>query len=475
MMGKLLPIIIFAFSLSFGFLAANQNSVELKDFSSMGSTIPDSHFERFKGKITLIPEYAPAFGVLFGGQIFQMEEKGIIEELRAIYMRIAQSQPQLKIYMIASDQPHEKYGNQTALGFWKRRLPSSFTFIPVPQEDLHSHPAFDGRPENVSPWVRDYGPITAQFAGRRTWLEFMPGTLDKIDPMMDRAPIPLARTLDIPVLSPEIYLHGGNFMVNSKGTCVFSEEINTYNYPDKDETDPAANEKAVVKRLKKVMGCRDVIILPYLPYEGTGHIDLFAKFVNDTTVFLNKYENERVHKATIRKTLYCGKSPRFPPPLSMCRETESTIEFARDPDGKLATFDPSSIGIEIDQVDHPGSLLEHHKKVKKIFESKGFKVIDIPTPQPVATLEIRTIHSEDEKQSVTEKPELSMNHLSFMNTLLLNKFAYVPEYKILENTDYNRLAREKFEKYGFQTYGLPSDEIILKLGGGVHCATMQLN
>jgi len=132
---------------------------------------------------------------------------------------------------------------------------------------------------NDSSWTRDYGPIPVASASGA------PAIVDAIyypDRQRDDAlPTLLARYLDLPVHRPPVATEGGNFMTHGEGLCAVTSWML--------EENPDLSEGAVRDALRDYFGCTESLILEVMNGEGTGHIDMFAKFASRDTVLVGSY------------------------------------------------------------------------------------------------------------------------------------------------------------------------------------------
>jgi len=155
-------------------------------------------------------------------------------------------------------------------------------------------------------WIRDFAPIWVvdENANRRLIDPFYyPDS-----PFDDVVTSVIANVLAIPpefVHEMPIYLEGGNFMSNGDGVCVATESIEEFpwNLPA-----DRLSTQVVEQYFFTYIGCDRTILLRPLEAEypgidtssahviarvaeGTGHVDMFAKFLNRNTVLLGEYQS----------------------------------------------------------------------------------------------------------------------------------------------------------------------------------------
>lgn len=137
-------------------------------------------------------------------------------------------------------------------------------------------------------WVRDYGPFGIS-AGDT------PGIVDAIYRHYqyrvndDYIPQKLGQNKGINVYGMNIILDGGNLMVDSYGNLFMTNRTYLWNsHMSKDQVD---NALKTALRVKNIISF-DYAGYPGEPEDGTGHIDMFMKLLNDHTVLIAKTEDE---------------------------------------------------------------------------------------------------------------------------------------------------------------------------------------
>ena len=137
-------------------------------------------------------------------------------------------------------------------------------------------------------WVRDYGPFGLSGQGR-------PGIVDSIYRHYqyrrndDALPANLGKIKKIDVFGIPIILDGGNVMVDSKGNLFMTKRTYLWN--------SGMSEVQVDSALKSYFKVKNIITFDYSGYpgepaDGTGHIDMFLKLLNDHTVLVSVAETE---------------------------------------------------------------------------------------------------------------------------------------------------------------------------------------
>ncbi len=138
-------------------------------------------------------------------------------------------------------------------------------------------------------WVRDYGPFGLSDAGTK------PGIVDTVYRHYqyrrndDAIPMAVGKAKNIPVYQTELILDGGNFMVDSYGNLFMTERTYIWN--------SGMSKEQVDEELKKAFKVKNIYVFEYAgfpkePKDGTGHIDMFMKLLNDHTVLIAIAEQE---------------------------------------------------------------------------------------------------------------------------------------------------------------------------------------
>jgi agmatine/peptidylarginine deiminase len=146
--------------------------------------------------------------------------------------------------------------------------------------------------EGQSVWIRDYAPFTTlSTAGDIRLLDFNYMTRRVSD---DLIPQDLSAQTGYVRISMPLYLEGGNFMVNESRHCMTTEKIVADNAEVRVEGDRVYDREEIIALLKEQAGCEKVTIFPRMPHESTGHIDMWAKFIDDETILVSRMLPETV-------------------------------------------------------------------------------------------------------------------------------------------------------------------------------------
>ena len=130
-------------------------------------------------------------------------------------------------------------------------------------------------------WARDYGPWVVETSdGSPAFVDvgYYP------DRQRDDAiPTLVGAYFDVPTYRPDFAAEGGNFMANGEGVCAVTNWMLQQN--------GLSSGGPLEQRLRDYMGCDQTVIVERLDGEGTGHIDMFAKFLSPGVVLVGDYDS----------------------------------------------------------------------------------------------------------------------------------------------------------------------------------------
>jgi agmatine/peptidylarginine deiminase len=121
-----------------------------------------------------------------------------------------------------------------------------------------------------TPWIRDYGPVLLRRdGGRIEWVDFQYSSERMLD---DRVPVELGAAWGIGVRAHPLWLDGGAIASNGDGLCaITATNVASLGLESRRGED--------LSTFMSTLGCRAVAVLPALPGEETGHVDLIVQFV----------------------------------------------------------------------------------------------------------------------------------------------------------------------------------------------------
>jgi agmatine deiminase len=148
-------------------------------------------------------------------------------------------------------------------------------------------------------WMRDYGPFGISAGGSQV------GIVDSVYRHYqyrrndDALPVNLGETMRIDVFGIPIILDGGNLMVDSNSNLFMTKRTYLWN--------SSLSKEQVDASLKSYFNVKNIYALDYAGYpgnptDGTGHIDMFMKLLNDNTVLISIADSEPF-KSTAEKAI----------------------------------------------------------------------------------------------------------------------------------------------------------------------------
>jgi len=123
-------------------------------------------------------------------------------------------------------------------------------------------------------WSRDYGPWHIYVDGERAIVDMK---YYPTRPKDDYIPIKLGQLWGDDVYKAHLYVEGGNFMTDGKGTCWTSSGVF-------DRNNLSATQ--VRNLYKNYLGCQKTYFPEPLYNEGTTHIDMYSKILNNNTILV---------------------------------------------------------------------------------------------------------------------------------------------------------------------------------------------
>ena len=149
-------------------------------------------------------------------------------------------------------------------------------------------------------WARDYMPVKTK-SGKYILFRYEPSYLADDSQLRSNFKTDIAPHFTLPVTYSNINLDGGNVVFSpSKAKAVITDRVFSEN-PDLDE-DTLLNE------LEKLLGA-EIVIIPSLKSDMTGHADGVVRFVNENTVIGNASPYKNGYEQRVKRALErCGIS-----------------------------------------------------------------------------------------------------------------------------------------------------------------------
>ncbi|MBT9547955.1 MAG: agmatine deiminase family protein [Candidatus Sericytochromatia bacterium] len=380
-----------------------------------------------QNRFYLPPEYMPTQAVIVSDRV--MADSNGLPLLQALI------QAQSDVWMLGTDANLAKQTEQ-ALQFTL----SPLGIFPLAQKFVALPLATD------SVWSRDYGPLatlpTPEYSGPKLDYKLLNSFYYPDRRQDDRVPASLSRILNSP-LGPltektvftsqlSLALEGGNLMC-TQALCFSSRSVVERNLGQVFRNSrPLNNESDIINEFASQLSQQSVFVNA-LPGEATGHIDMWAKFLDEKTLLVHQLSD-----ATIQQ-------------LPVLEQTQARVI--------QAFLDEQATGQDASGQEMPESLAQKAKTA-----IPDLKILRLPMPAPMlyqGNLLVR----------------------SYTNSLLVNGTALLPQYKNLPANGiypdaerlnaYEQAVAQVYQSAGYQVKWIPSDSWIVS-GGAVHCVTMQV-
>lgn len=133
-----------------------------------------------------------------------------------------------------------------------------------------------------SVWMRDYGPFVVRGErGQRIVVDaryFSGGADDQIPRMLRDA-----LWVDLELVEPPLDLEGGNLLSDGRGRCVTTRAM-------MEDDSRGYSERRIRALLRDHLGCRQLVVLPYLDGEPTRHVDTFVMLTGPRRALVGSYD-----------------------------------------------------------------------------------------------------------------------------------------------------------------------------------------
>jgi agmatine deiminase len=138
-------------------------------------------------------------------------------------------------------------------------------------------------PNTKDIWAVDYMPLQLEV---NSFVNFVynPDYLQTMAGLRSKSNVPqILKEIGIAATNSDIVLDGGN-VIKGNDTVILCDKVFGEN--------PIYRENDLIKKLEETFNVGKVIFLPTHKSDFTGHADGMVRFINDTTVFINKYVEE---------------------------------------------------------------------------------------------------------------------------------------------------------------------------------------
>lgn len=134
-----------------------------------------------------------------------------------------------------------------------------------------------------SVWMRDFGPYFIYGdSGNREIIDCL---YNRPRPNDDKFPSILGKVLGVKSHLCSLIMPGGNFMTDGHGLGIMTDVV----FDPSQGGDPDMSLDQLKQYMREYFGITKVIILKDLARDGTGHVDIFAKLLDDTNIIVGKY------------------------------------------------------------------------------------------------------------------------------------------------------------------------------------------
>lgn len=146
---------------------------------------------------------------------------------------------------------------------------------------------YDALPHTKDLWVVDFMPLQVS-DNRFVQFAYNPDYIDKKDRNNIRTnPVEVTGLIGLTTESSPIVLDGGN-VVKHKNKAILTTKIFKENTNYK--------EHALVDEIKRLLELDQIIIIPQEPNDSVGHSDGMVRFIDENTVLVNKYPDDKTYK-----------------------------------------------------------------------------------------------------------------------------------------------------------------------------------
>ena len=460
-------------ALAFGSLACHPTSSTQSLSSEDGKWRPVAEYEETKALLMATGWTRSSLAFIKPGQFSERSEKlssqADVEFERMIDIFL-QTQPQLKIYLNAYLE--EKYlpGQKSEFELWLplvEKWRQEGKDIELFEVDKNRYPGVSTGDLSDDSWTRDYGAFSLRTDDGKRALVARQGRGRYVNETV------AARMNQDTHITSDIFYEGGRLTTNSYGECATSVHSGTPHLVNNiDELDMDQ------RFLKNDLYCKNIYVMPGLPNEGTGHIDLFAKIVGDRTLVLSQYESDDVmiERFGYETSYRCDDAALAAKDWYSCQRlgqrdvvlTNDGMRVTGEADfaAFLHAYDP-----DLKANYQHGKLRDHLKGVETLFLKAGFQLVKVTNPAPTLSLAVE-LYQDSKGQIVHKESSLNFTHRSYTNSLLANGQLYLPVYEGYEAL--NAAATKAYEGLGFIVHEVDMTATITH-GGAVHCLTKELH
>jgi agmatine deiminase len=138
-------------------------------------------------------------------------------------------------------------------------------------------------------WIRDYGPIYTISDDDKPTLVIVNTQYAPLErPILlsdDDLPIAVMQLQPYRLQNLDLIVEGGNILSDGQGRCFSTTILLARN--------AQLDQQEIRDRLNQALGCRDLVVLPSLLGESTGHVGLFLRLFNVHTAVVGRCESKQ--------------------------------------------------------------------------------------------------------------------------------------------------------------------------------------
>jgi agmatine/peptidylarginine deiminase len=132
-------------------------------------------------------------------------------------------------------------------------------------------------------WMRDYGPLVVRGPTGLRWTVDFSYTERPLDDAVPRAITGILWPGRAVVEAP-LRLENGNLLSDGRGRCVSTDFLF--------ELESSRSRGAIRQMLANYLGCRELIVLPQLIGEPTGHVDMYVAITGPAEAIVGRFDDE---------------------------------------------------------------------------------------------------------------------------------------------------------------------------------------
>ena len=297
-------------------------------------------------------------------------------------------------------------------------------------------------------WARDWAPLSS--ADDNNKLHLLETNYYSHEPKSDAGPRIVKEISSSPLYSLPIENEGGNFMSNEDGVCVFTDWV--YHRNEMMPQDSNKKDPQQVREAYRKLGCIYFLSTGLIEGETTGHIDIFAKFLNRTTLAVNKITDE---------TLELAQSDEKELAKTVQGQLEEIVNSLEAGLAEINKEDPN-IKIEIVRVPMPLPLVWTDKK-----DSAKLSVFR----SYLNSLILRPPNKHNENEGVMIVPRYGDKFVQYHRSDPKYTRKY-PDSDLAK--DYEDKVTTVFKNAGYNNLRFVNMDRSIAWGGATHCSTMQV-